>query len=945
MKINYLIFILSICFLFIISIILPGLLFPGDVVNNIPSYSINYWQKPKNSLLADPVFQFEPWRLFAKERILQGEFPFWNDQNGAGSPFIANPQAAVLFPLNYFYYLFPIKISLWFIPLMKLYFYSVFIYLYLRIIKVNKLSSFLGTIVAVFSGFPVVWLLWPQTNVYILFPIILYITEKLFLHKQYLHRWYISLAIVYFVGILGGHPETIFIISFIHLIYVFYRFWAMKKEIIPIFISIFSGILLGAIQIIPFIEYLLNSYALKSRSLTLTSFLPVKSMIMNFIPFILGAPQTDYYKPIESYTNFQETIGGYVGIAVLIFVISRLIYSKRDELINIWILIAGFSLIFSYKILPLSIISIIPFFNINANSRFIAFFGFGISMLFAIFINRLQSENYIRRFNEKLILIITSVSLVLIIAFGFIAKLYLKSSTERLQYFIPYLQNHLLLLLFSSAIFFYLLIRAYSTSKQKRTSYIALLIIPILMQNLLLLWNYNPVTNILKYYPSSELVNILRKLPSGRILEVGNLALPPDINLIYGLQNIENNDSIQIFDYKNSFDKAFPIKNQWGNVDDVNDAALRRFGVKYVISDYNLNYQKQNLQGKYEKILSPITKNSPIELEFTPLFKNLKDIRLMTANFNRSNTCTLKFTLFENKDKIAASNFSCKDIRDYSYYTFKLPKVLLKTNNNYYLKIESPDATNSNSIALWGTETGIPYAQLFYGPGKNNIYKQLYNYKSVYLFEVPGFNIINSDIKYTNLIVKPETISILTDNQRSGEIEIKYTYFPGWSVFIDGFKQKLINTYPFMAVKIPSGNHIVIFKYIPYSFYIGLSISLLVFVLLFIYLVRREKKQKIWINLGKELESLSVNIRKNVKWWQHGIIFIISFSLSCLSYVLIMKKLNLHFMMPVTSVINWHTVHSYPKQQDYFYFATGFSFVIIFTILLGSIWLWIKNKK
>ena len=147
-------------------------LFPSDILNYLPSYSLNNWQRPHNSLLADPVYQFEPWRHYAKERILNGEFPLWNSLNGSGVPFFANPITTVLYPLQIIYYIFPVGFSSWIMPLFKLLLFGVFTYLYLRIINCSKRISLIGVSTAVFAAFPMTWLLWPHTNVFIFFHLI-----------------------------------------------------------------------------------------------------------------------------------------------------------------------------------------------------------------------------------------------------------------------------------------------------------------------------------------------------------------------------------------------------------------------------------------------------------------------------------------------------------------------------------------------------------------------------------------------------------------------------------------------------------------------------------------------------------------------------------------------------------------------------------------------------
>jgi uncharacterized membrane protein YfhO len=54
------------------------------------------------------------------------------------------------------------------------------------------------------------------------------------------------------------------------------------------------------------------------------------------------------------------------------------------------------------------------------------------------------------------------------------------------------------------------------------------------------------------------------------------------------------------------------------------------------------------------------------------------------------------------------------------------------------------------------------------------------------------------------------------------------TFFPGWKVFVDGKKEKVLHAnYHFRAVTLPPGSHQVEFVYDPWSFKLGVLGSLI----------------------------------------------------------------------------------------------------------------------
>ncbi len=70
---------------------------------------------------------------------------------------------------------------------------------------------------------------------------------------------------------------------------------------------------------------------------------------------------------------------------------------------------------------------------------------------------------------------------------------------------------------------------------------------------------------------------------------------------------------------------------------------------------------------------------------------------------------------------------------------------------------------------------------------------------------------------------------VVTVNSRSkGYVVFKQNHYPGWQATIDGGKTTVLDAdYSFMAVKVESGQHEVVFKYLPNSFIYGVGLSLI----------------------------------------------------------------------------------------------------------------------
>jgi hypothetical protein len=69
------------------------------------------------------------------------------------------------------------------------------------------------------------------------------------------------------------------------------------------------------------------------------------------------------------------------------------------------------------------------------------------------------------------------------------------------------------------------------------------------------------------------------------------------------------------------------------------------------------------------------------------------------------------------------------------------------------------------------------------------------------------------------------------------------TYYPGWTVWVDGQKEKIYRAdHTFRAVALSPGHHDIIFKYQPFSFYLGLAFSTLTLIGLIIISIFFRKK-------------------------------------------------------------------------------------------------------
>src|SRR5260221_857965 len=287
----------------------------------------------KNFLITDPVRQQFPWRqlVIDTERYLQ--LPLWNPYNGAGIPLLANFQSAPFYPLNLLFFVMPFSIAWSLLVVLQPLLGGLFLYLYLKNLKLHPLACVIGSISFAFSGFAISWLEWNtifQTALWV--PLILLsidkINEKL---KDKIYQWYGIFLISLICSFFAGHLQTFFYIFLIVFIYLIAKLVSVKsnKKIILLFvISYFLFIILTLLQWFPTLQFI----ALSARNVVQIPFstygwlVPFQHLIQFIAPDFFGNPTTLNYWGVW---NYGELVG-YIGIIPLIFALFAVIF-RHDK--------------------------------------------------------------------------------------------------------------------------------------------------------------------------------------------------------------------------------------------------------------------------------------------------------------------------------------------------------------------------------------------------------------------------------------------------------------------------------------------------------------------------------------------------------------------------------------------------------------------------------------
>ena len=226
-----------------------------------------------NALLSDYVYQMRPYRVFTIASLKAGRIPLWDPHNYAGAPLLGNGISGVLYPLNLLFLVLPEAPAVLLSAKIRLFIAGFSAYTFGRLIGLSVLGAGMSSLGFVFSGFLIVWLLYPQVDVAIWLPA-LFLAGEAIVRRPLISR-ILMLAVVVWIQFLGGHPETsLHILSAVTLyvcwragmIFTGERDWRrLGHRLVTFVVALILGTAGAAVQLVPLGEFILKSATLLER--------------------------------------------------------------------------------------------------------------------------------------------------------------------------------------------------------------------------------------------------------------------------------------------------------------------------------------------------------------------------------------------------------------------------------------------------------------------------------------------------------------------------------------------------------------------------------------------------------------------------------------------------------------------------------------------------------
>ena len=884
-------------FIFLYQTLLNGSLpIPTDLlVGHFHPWSDHTWMGReagypwKNFDINDALVQLIPWREFSISQLKLGQLPLWNPYNLAGTPHLANLPTASLYPLNIIFFILPFfpawtlylalqtilagTFMFWFLKNTKCRFNGSALPVPLRTSSGNRnlsiQAAFFGALTFSFSSFIAMrWTYGITGHTWMWLPLVLLSIDKIFTTnipknqstttnynfittylKKLQNRWTLLGIFSLSMMILAGYLQAIIYGYLIAISYFLFRTFEIYKwnfirnwklEIRNFNILFFTPLLLTAIQLLPFLETLLQSGRSSGIGTEYQNyFLPWKRFITLITPDFFGNPAThNFWEKSLAYNEGAI----YIGLIPFIFALfailnlangfkpSQWFKHKINNHILFWTSILTLSLIFITDN-PLSRLPYqlnLPLYSSLLPSRLTSVLTLSLSILAAYGFHLWQTNlangsqlsqrfvypKNIKPFNYLTILFILFLILLWEITI-FAPRLFENPLANNLQTIS--LKNLILptayllttiSVIFTTQLFLTFLKRGKMRSplfipKNKylilHTSYFILLFttaFDLLRQTL----KFTPFTPPQLAHPPTESIQYLQNIDKpepSRFMYTHPELFPPNVNLYYRLAMIDGYDSV----HNQRTETLLQVLNgQTINLSSSNSSRVT-FSGNYNSTSLNL-FSPEYIFTLDEEIsaIPPLTKGGQGGVNKSSLSD--LDEPLKTINF--------KLILQEGKTRL---------YQNLSAY----PRVYL-TKDIHTLNHESAILQTILDFSSQGLKQAVieQPIELSNQPLDDNSTAQIISYQ-------------------------PNQVIIETNSNTDALLVFNDTHAPGWNVryspsYQGGARgghfdhQPIIyrTNYAFRGVKIPSGHHQITFTYQPKSFTIGKYISIGTLIILII---------------------------------------------------------------------------------------------------------------
>ena len=253
---------------------------------------------PGNRLLGDIPLVFYPFLFHVRSALSSGSLPLWNPLVFTGQPIFASFQSAILSPFTILAALTPLPMGTVVGAASRLLTGGIGFFLFARVLGLSAAACYFCGLAYALNAFSLVWLEHPLSAVAAWLPWLLWSIERL--ARRARGRDAALLAGAVALTILAGHPETAFkVLAFggVYALVVACSSEHRLRVLSWLAVAGVIGLLLCAVQVLPFLEYLRESRVFAERQTFTVNpyFVSPETLITAIVPDFWGNPAADSY--------------------------------------------------------------------------------------------------------------------------------------------------------------------------------------------------------------------------------------------------------------------------------------------------------------------------------------------------------------------------------------------------------------------------------------------------------------------------------------------------------------------------------------------------------------------------------------------------------------------------------------------------------------------------
>lgn len=611
----------------------------ADLLQDFSLTRVTPHYEAKNKLMSDEITEMQPWSLFNRDELLSGRLPIWNTWNGAGCPHVGNYQSAVFSPYTLPFYVLDTKAALLTSSFLKIYLCGLFTFLFLKKLRLRQIPALIGASAFMFGGHNILLVSFPHVAAQAVLPAGLFFAECVL---QRFEAWakrfsvdvppgsagpfvaagesaslaapslrgpLIGLTLTFGLGLLTGQPE-VFYFSFlviatwilarlVRIAYLMRGVSGSLRRVAQLAGKLCFAGLVGAgmavFQLWPFFEFLENSRLYEQRSLVQTP-LSTQYWPLILFPNVIGNPSLSYNLAYDVPSpNYELVNMAYIGGLVVFLALVSLCFVRRDKAIAFFALGATAWAFYAYDLFGAARwFALIPSVGMAPMNRSQGVWLFCIAALAA-----LAAEHLMRgttRWRFALPLVIAGTLCVFLFTFLIGADRLIESyatfespNHSKFAQFVPaHIQWMTTLLVCGAGAACAAWMSGYAWLRG--VAGLVVLACTYLGSGDLLR-DYNPVTENRLFYPVTAAVHeLVSRVGSERLAILGEDKLPPDVNLVYRLETIDNYDGMWVRYYDHLYRDQFGDTHNWRPIMKASQRALKMFGVQWVLAKWGWNY-------------------------------------------------------------------------------------------------------------------------------------------------------------------------------------------------------------------------------------------------------------------------------------------------------------------------------------------------------------------